>query len=58
MAPRILSVIDWFVPAPLQREPADLRRARNFVLTHLLAPVFGQIIALFLYFADPAPGGG
>jgi signal transduction histidine kinase len=55
MPPRILSVIDWFIPAPMQRDLADLSLARNFVLTHLLAPALGQSILLFLYFADSAP---
>jgi signal transduction histidine kinase len=55
MSPRILSVIDWFIPAPMRREPADLSLARNFVLTHLLAPFLGQSILLLLYVAAPAP---
>ena len=47
---------DWFVPPPLRESGEAHRRARMFVISHLLGTPLGYTVAVYLYLLDPAPG--
>ncbi len=51
---RLLRIIDWFIPAELRTNTANLWRARIFTISHLLGPCSAIAILGFLYFALPA----
>lgn len=53
---KFVDIIDWFIPEADKAERAQLSLARNFVSSHMLGPILGQSISLFLYLSDPAPG--
>jgi signal transduction histidine kinase len=48
---RLLAVIDWFIPAELRINTANLWRARIFTISHLLGPCSAIAILGFLYIA-------
>lgn len=49
-------LVDWFVPDELLQDADARRRARMFVIGHVLGSPLGLLIAFELYFLDPAPG--
>ncbi len=51
---RLLGIIDWFIPAELRTNTANLWRARIFAISHLLGPCSAIAILGFLYYALPA----
>ncbi len=53
---RLVSAIDWFIPAELQTHMASLWRGRIFVISHILGPCMAVVILVYLYQADPTPG--
>ncbi len=44
-------LLDWFVPADLQRHRDKRQRARMFLLSHIFGPFLGNCLPLFLYFS-------
>ncbi len=52
----ITSMLEWFIPAELRDDPDTYRRAQLFVGAHVFGPPLGHVIAIYLYFIDPAPG--
>jgi signal transduction histidine kinase len=50
------NAIDWFIPQDLRQDNALWGRARIFVFTHLLGPLLGQAISIYLFLADPEHG--
>jgi signal transduction histidine kinase len=46
---RLLRIIDWFIPAGLRINTANLWRARIFVISHMLGPCSAIAILGFLY---------
>ena len=46
---RLISIIDWFIPAELRASTANLWRARIFVISHLLGPCSAIAILGYLY---------
>ncbi len=53
---RLISIIDWFIPAEAKLERSERSLAQNFVFTHLFGPALSQSISVFLYLSDPNPG--
>ena len=53
---RLVSFIDWFIPAEAKLERSERGLAQNFVFTHLCGPALSQSISVFLYLSDPHPG--
>jgi signal transduction histidine kinase len=51
---RLLGIIDWFIPAELRTNTANLWWARIFAISHLLGPCSAIAILGFLYYALPA----
>jgi signal transduction histidine kinase len=49
-------VLKYFVPASLNTDSAALGRCRIFVITHLVGPVLGYAIIVFLYHLDERHG--
>ena len=49
MQERLNAIIDWFIPASLRGSQSELVLARNFVLLHLLGPLMGQSVTIFLW---------
>jgi signal transduction histidine kinase len=49
LSDRLLRIIDWFVPAELRTNNANLWRARIFVISHLAGPFSALAIMGFLY---------
>jgi PAS domain S-box-containing protein len=52
---RLYRLFDWFVPAALRSDQDPHRRARMFVIAHLLGTPLGLPIAAYLYWLDPGP---
>ncbi len=50
---RLYGVFDWFVPAALRSDQDPHRRARMFVIAHLLGTPLGFPIVAYLYWLDP-----
>ena len=48
---RLLRIVDWFIPAELRTNTANLWRARIFAISHLLGPCSAVAILGFLYYA-------
>lgn len=48
-APRMIAVIDWFIPVELRTSTANLWRARIFVISHLLGPFSAVAILGYLH---------
>ena len=46
-------IIDFFIPARMWNAQANLMKVRAFVLLHLLGPVMGHSVILFLWSASP-----
>ena len=46
---RLLKIIDWFIPAELQKNTANLWQARIFVISHLIGPCSAIAILGYLY---------
>jgi signal transduction histidine kinase len=42
-------LLDWFIPEPMRRSDTDLPMVRNFVLLHLLGPLMGHSVTVFLW---------
>jgi signal transduction histidine kinase len=49
MYDRFNAIIDWFIPESLKTSHSDLVLARNFVLLHLLGPLMGQSVTIYLW---------
>ena len=49
----LLRTIDWFVPFSLRSDIALLWQARIFVVSHLVGPCLGGLIALYIRTIDP-----
>jgi PAS domain S-box-containing protein len=52
---RLYGLFDWFVPAALRRDQDHHRRARMFVIAHLLGTPLGFPIVAYLHWLDPGP---
>jgi PAS domain S-box-containing protein len=52
---RLYGLFDWFVPAVLRSDQDPHRRARMFVIAHLLGTPLGFPIVAYLYWFDPGP---
>ena len=52
----IASTLKSFIPDDLRNDPDTYRRAQMFVGAHVFGPPLGHVIAIYLYFIDPAPG--
>ena len=46
-------LLDWFIPEPIRRSDTDLPMVRNFVLLHLLGPLMGHSVTVFLWLTIP-----
>ena len=42
-------LLDWFIPGAILRSETDLPMVRNFVLLHLLGPLMGHSVTVFLW---------
>lgn len=42
-------LLDWFIPEAVRRSETDLPMVRNFVLLHLLGPLMGHSVTVFLW---------
>lgn len=49
-------LLDWFIPDAIRRSDTDLPMVRNFVLLHLLGPLMGHSVTLFLWATIPSGG--
>ena len=49
-------LVDWFLPEESKRALSDTRVETSFIFLHLFGPLMGQVIGLFLFYADPNPG--
>ena len=49
-------LLDWFIPASMQRDAETRRRARVFLISHSLGPFLGLTVVGYLYALDPDPG--
>jgi len=49
------SFVDWFVPAKARRDAQLRNRIRMFLISHLLGPILGLPIPIFLTLYDPEP---
>ena len=47
LSDRLIRAVDWFVPAELQENTANLWRARIFVISHVLGP-FSAVTGWFV----------
>lgn len=45
----IYKILDWFIPVGIRTTESDLLMARNFVLLHLIGPVMGHSVTVFLW---------
>jgi diguanylate cyclase (GGDEF)-like protein/PAS domain S-box-containing protein len=50
-APSIRKSLDWFVPDQIASDERALLRARIFVVGHILGPICGLLLALYLHLA-------
>ncbi len=55
MSSRLYPRLDWFVPSSLKGNSEIHRRARMFVVSHLLGTPLGYAVVAYLYLLDPAP---
>ena len=46
---KLIKIIDWFIPAQLRINTANLWRARIFVISHLIGPFSAIAILGYLY---------
>ena len=49
MLDKLIRIIDWFIPAELRKNTANLWRARIFVISHLVGPCSAVAILGYLY---------
>jgi len=49
------SFVDWFVPAQARNDAQLRNRIRMFLISHLLGPILGLPIPIFLVLYDPQP---
>jgi signal transduction histidine kinase len=49
MLDKLIRIIDWFIPAELRKNTANLWRARIFVISHLAGPCSAVAILGYLY---------
>jgi len=47
---------NWFLARESGRAVSDTRVETSFIFLHLFGPLMGQVIGLFLFYADPDPG--
>jgi signal transduction histidine kinase/ActR/RegA family two-component response regulator len=52
---RLSGFVDWFIADDVRSGSNELRRRRMFLISHLLGPLLGHPITLFLYVRDPHP---
>lgn len=50
------SVVNYFLPKDSKRALSDTRVETSFIFLHVFGPLMGQVIGLFLFYADPNPG--
>ena len=49
MLKKLNRLLDWFIPDAILRSETDLPMVRNFVLLHLLGPLMGHSVTVFLW---------
>ena len=49
-------LVNWFLPKESKRALSDTRVETSFIFLHTFGPAMGQVIGLFLFYADPNPG--
>ncbi|HWG78737.1 MAG TPA: HAMP domain-containing sensor histidine kinase [Stellaceae bacterium] len=52
----VFPLLDWFIPERLRADAATHRRARLYLVTHLIGPPLGFMLSFGLYVLDPHPG--
>ena len=50
------ALVNWFLPKESKRALSDTRVETSFIFLHVFGPLMGQVIGLFLFYADPNPG--
>ena len=55
-AAALFPLLDWFIPEPLRRDATAHRRARMYVVAHVLGTPMGFVPAAYLGLVDPHPG--
>jgi signal transduction histidine kinase/CheY-like chemotaxis protein len=51
----IYPVLDWFIPSRIKGDHDVLQRARMFLLSHMIGPVLGHTITVYLFIVDTDP---
>lgn len=49
------SIVNWFLPEHILKDADRTKNARMFLISHLLGPLLGHPITLFLLLNDPQP---
>ena len=49
MLKKLNRLLDWFIPNAIRQSETDLPMVRNFVLLHLLGPLMGHSVTVFLW---------
>ena len=49
------SIVNWFVPASISKDAGKTKNVRMFLISHLMGPLLGHPITLFLLLNDPQP---
>jgi signal transduction histidine kinase/CheY-like chemotaxis protein len=52
---KLSGFVDWFIADDVRSGSNELRRRRMFLVSHLLGPLLGHPITIFLYVTDPHP---
>jgi len=49
------SIVNWFVPASISKDADKTKNVRMFLISHLMGPLLGHPITIFLLLNDPQP---
>jgi signal transduction histidine kinase len=49
-------VVNYFIPSDMMADREACKRARVFLISHILGPFIGNVVPGTLYFLDPNPG--
>lgn len=49
------AIVNWFVPASISKDAEKTKNVRMFLISHLMGPLLGHPITLFLLLNDPQP---
>lgn len=49
------SIVNWFIPKQILQDADRTKNVRMFLISHLLGPLLGHPITIFLFFNDPKP---